>query len=200
MSVGVRVAHPLSHEVHRGNNGWACRALRPPPARRAPTSSPCSRTATAASPAKAARPIPTGTSSSATGLGYRLGARLLIFEGYYDYTGFGAGSSVTRGIFGLRGGFGSDKLRLVLRGGGGVIEEDGGALTGRGVGAPDRRGAVARIGAAVEGHIAPLLLVGVGVDGETFALPATGGPYGTTGAITGSDVFAKLHILFELGV
>jgi len=143
---------------------------------------------------------PDGTSSSATGLGYRLGARLLVFEGYYDYTGFGAGTSVSRGIFGLRGGFGSDKLRLVLRGGAGAIEEEGGALTGRGIGAPDRRGAVARIGAAVEGRIAPLLLVGVGVDGETFALPATGGPYGTTGALTGSDVFAKLHILFELGV
>ena len=27
---------------------------------------------------------------SATGLGFRLGARLLIFEGYYDYTGFGS--------------------------------------------------------------------------------------------------------------
>jgi hypothetical protein len=145
-------------------------------------------------------PNPDGSSSSATGLGYRLGARLLIFEGYYDYTGFGAGASVTRGIFGLRGGFGSQKLRLVLRGGGGVIEEEGGALTGRAVGSPDRRGAVARIGAAVEGRVAPLLLVGVGVDGETFALPATGGPFGPTGAITGSGVFAKLHVLFELGV
>ena len=141
-----------------------------------------------------------GTSSTATGLGFRLGARLLIFEGYYDYTGFGAGTSVSRGIFGLRGGFGSDKLRLVLRAGGGVIEEEGGALTGRAIGAADRRGAVARIGAAVEGRIAPLLFAGFGIDGETFALPATGGPYGTTGAITGSDVFAKLHLLFELGI
>ena len=144
---------------------------------------------------------PDGTSSSATGLGYRLGARLLIFEGYYDYTGFGAGTSVKRGIFGLRGGFGSDKLRLVLRAGGGVIQEEGGALTGRALGVADRRGAVGRIGGAIEGHIAPLLLVGFGIDAETFALPASGGPYGlTVGATTGSDVFANLHVMFELGI
>ena len=141
-----------------------------------------------------------GTSSSATGLGFRLGARLLIFEGYYDYTGFGSGTSVTRGILGLRGGFGTQQLRLVLRAGAGMIEEEGGALTGRSIGTPDRRGAVARIGAAVEGRIAPMLLVGFGIDGETFVLPETGGPYGTPAPITGSDVFAKLHILFELGV
>jgi len=142
-----------------------------------------------------------GSSSTAAGLGYRLGARLLIFEGYYDYTGFGAGTSVKRGIFGLRGGFGSDKLRLVLRAGGGVIQEEGGALTGRALGVADRRGAVGRIGGAIEGHIAPLLLVGFGIDAETFALPASGGPYGlTVGATTGSDVFANLHVMFELGI
>ena len=78
-----------------------------------------------------------GTSSSATGVGFRLGARLLIFEGYYDYTGFGRGTSVGRGILGVRGGFGTQQLRLVLRAGAGVIEEEGGALTGRGVGTPD---------------------------------------------------------------
>src|SRR4051812_27405969 len=59
------------------------------------------------------------------GLGYQLGARLLIFEGYLDHTGFGEGAAVTRGIFGLRGGFGSRDLRLVLRGGLGVIDEQG---------------------------------------------------------------------------
>src|SRR5262245_38053700 len=76
-----------------------------------------------------------GGSSSAFGvseggLGYRLGARLLIFEGYFDHTGFGDGVSVSRGILGLRAGIGPDSLRLVLRAGGGVLEEQGGALTG----------------------------------------------------------------------
>jgi hypothetical protein len=140
-----------------------------------------------------------GSSSSATGLGFRLGARLLIFEGYYDYTGFGSGTSVSRGIIGLRGGFGTQQLRLVLRAGAGMIEEEGGALTGRAIGSPDRRGAVGRIGAAVEGRVAPMFLLGVGIDAETFALPATNGPYAAA-PLTGSDVFANLHILFELGI
>jgi len=141
-----------------------------------------------------------GTTPSSTGLGYRLGARLLIFEGYYDHTSFGGGAGVNRGIFGLRGGFGTNDVRLVLRAGAGVIDEEGGALTGRLDGMPDRRGAVGRVGAAVEGRLARLLLLGVGVDGETFALPAMSGPFGSAPSTTGTDVFANLHLLFELGV
>src|SRR5262245_36046758 len=67
---------------------------------------------------------------SEAGLGYRFGARLLIFEGYFDHTGFGDGASVSRGILGLRAGIEVAKLRLVLRAGGGLLEERGGALTG----------------------------------------------------------------------
>jgi hypothetical protein len=137
---------------------------------------------------------------SNAGLGYRLGARLLIFEGYYDHTGFGGGAGINRGILGFRGGFGSNSLRLVLRAGAGVIEEQGGALTGQLAGMPERSGGVGRIGAAVEGRVAPLLLVGVGVDGETFGLPAMTGPYGSASVTVGSDVFANLHLMFELGV
>jgi hypothetical protein len=134
------------------------------------------------------------------GLGYRLGARLLIFEGYYDHTGFGDGAGVTRGIVGLRGGFGSNDVRLVLRAGAGVIDEQGGALTERLVGMPDRRGAVGRVGAALEGRVAPLLLVGFGVDAETFELPAMTGSFGSMPSTVGSDIFANLHLMFELGV
>jgi hypothetical protein len=141
----------------------------------------------------------TGNQSNA-GLGYRLGARLLIFEGYYDHTGFGGGAGITRGIVGLRGGFGTNDLRLVLRAGAGVIDEQGGALSERIAGMPDRQGAVGRVGAALEGRVARLLLVGFGVDGETFALPAMTGPFGSAPSTIGSDVFANLHLLFELGV
>ena len=139
---------------------------------------------------------------SAAGLGYRLGARLLLFEGYFDHTGFGGGAGVSRGILGVRGGFGfgSSGVRLVLRAGAGAIEEQGGALTGRVSETPDRRGAVGRIGAAIEGRVAPLLLIGVGVDGEEYLLPDASGPYGTMSATAGSDVFANLHLMFELGV
>jgi hypothetical protein len=137
---------------------------------------------------------------SAAGLGYGLGARLLIFEGYYDHTGFGGGAGVSRGILGLRGGFGSKDARLVLRAGGGVIEEQGGALTGRIAGMPERTGSVGRIGAAFEGRVSPLFLVGIGVDGERFSLPAATGPFGSASPIVGTDIFANLHLLFELGV
>jgi hypothetical protein len=140
------------------------------------------------------------------GLGYRLGARVLLFEGYYDHTGFGDGAAVSRGILGLRGGFGSGDVRLVLRAGAGVLEEDGGAITGRVAGMTERRGAVGRIGGAVETRLARLLYLGVGLDGETFVLPAASGasltvatPM-TTGTVTGADLFANLHLTFELGV
>jgi hypothetical protein len=140
------------------------------------------------------------SSPSTAGLGYRLGARLLIFEGYYDHTGFGGGAGITRGIVGLRGGFGSNDLRLVLRAGAGVIDEQGGALTGRLPGMPDRSGAVGRVGAALEGRVARLLLVGLGVDGETFELPAMVGPFGSASSTVGTDIFANLHLMFEIGV
>jgi hypothetical protein len=131
------------------------------------------------------------------GLGFQLGARLLLFEGYLDHTAFGEGASVTRGIFGLRGGIGSSQTRLVLRGGLGLIQDQSGALTGRVAGFPERRGGVARAGVALETHLAPLLLAGFGIDAERFVL-ANPGP--DTGYTTGSDVFASLHLMFELGI
>jgi hypothetical protein len=144
------------------------------------------------------------TGSGLTGLGYRLGARVLVFEGYLDHTGFGDGAAVTRGILGLRGGFGSHNVRVVLRAGAGVLEEDGGAVTGRAPGMPERRGAVGRVGGAIEGRLSSLFLLGLGVDGETFVLPGAGGSLSTstadTGTVTGTDVFANLHLTFELGI
>jgi hypothetical protein len=139
--------------------------------------------------------VQSGTNSE-TGLGFNLGARILIFDGYVDYTGFGQGTSVSRGILGLRGGFGTSDLRLVLRAGAGAIREQGGALTGP-LGAPDRTGAVARAGVAIEGAVAPVLYVGFGVDGESFVLPDNGIPGSPT---RGSDIFASLRLTFELGI
>jgi len=128
-------------------------------------------------------------------LGLRLGARVLVFEGYVDHTGFGDGSAVTRG------GFGSGDTRLVLRAGAGVLDEEGGAVTGHVAGTPDRRGVVGRIGGAVETKLSSDFLLGLGLDGETFSLPAAGlvAP-GGSGSVIGSDVFANLHLTFELGV
>jgi hypothetical protein len=130
------------------------------------------------------------------GLGFQLGGRVLIFEAYVDHTAFGEGAAATRGVVGLRGGFGSQSLRLVLRGGLGVLDEEGGALTGRGEGTPERLGAVARAGVALERRIAAATLVGFGLDGEHFFLPATG----PGGLEEGSDVFASMHLMFEIGI
>jgi hypothetical protein len=142
-----------------------------------------------------------GGSSSASGvseggLGYRLGARLLLFEGYFDHTGFGDGAAVNRGILGLRAGIGPNRLRLVLRAGAGLLEEQGGALTGMQLLSPERRGPVGRAGVAVEGKLAPMFFLGAGIDGEAFRLPAVVG----SGSVVGTDVFLNLHLMFELGV
>lgn len=128
------------------------------------------------------------------GLGLSLGARVLIFDGYVDYMGFGQGMSVSRGILGLRGGFGTDRLRLVLRAGAGTIHEERGALTGP-YGAPSRTGAVARAGVAIEGAINPFLFLGFGIDSETYRFR-----YSTLAPDRGSDVLASLKLQFELGI
>jgi len=133
------------------------------------------------------------------GFGFRLGARVLIFEGYYDYTDFGGGAAISRGVGGLRAGFGAHDVRLVLRIGGGVISESGGALTGNSLDLGTHTGGVGRIGAALEAQIAPAVLVGFGIDGETFVFAEPSRP-GGDGAYVGSDVFANLHLTFELGI
>jgi hypothetical protein len=142
-------------------------------------------------------------SGLAPALGFQLGARLLIFEGYFDRTSFGSGASVSRGILGLRAGLGSQDLRLVLRAGGGVITEEGGALTGMSLGAPERQGVVARAGVAVEKSLAPgKLWGGAGLDGEVFSLAsATAIPSsGYAGRTQGSDAFLSIYLKFELGI
>jgi hypothetical protein len=140
---------------------------------------------------------PSESGGAMGGLGFQLGARLLLFEGYLDHTSFGEGASVTRGIFGLRGGIGGQNTRLVLRAGVGAIQDQSGALTGRDPGLPERRGGVARAGVALETHVAPLLLAGFAIDGERFVLANPGPGAGYT---QGSDIFASLHLMFELGL
>ena len=55
--------------------------------------------------------VQSGTNNDA-GLGFMLGARLFLLDGYVDYTSFGQNTSVSRGILGLRGGFGTGAFRL----------------------------------------------------------------------------------------
>jgi hypothetical protein len=137
----------------------------------------------------------------APGLGFQVGARLFIFEGYFDRTAFGQGAAVSRGILGLRAGLGAAGLRFILRAGGGVLQEEGGALTGVQLGLGDRRGVVARAGIEVEKRLVPKkFLAGLGIDGEAFSLHNPGAsPFGSS-RTQGTDVFASLHIKFELGL
>ncbi|HET6280808.1 MAG TPA: hypothetical protein VFH73_07580 [Polyangia bacterium] len=139
-------------------------------------------------------------SVSAPGLGFQLGARLLIFEGYIDRTSFGDGMNASRAVLGLRAGLGLGGFRLVLRGGAGALAETGGALTGPYPGVPNRSGVVARAGLALETRLAPLLWGGFGVDGEYFTLGNDiGGSVGSS-RIQGSDIFASIKLLFEIGI
>ena len=142
-----------------------------------------------------------GASGISPGLGIQAGARLLIFEGYGDYTSFGMGSSVARGIVGLRAGIGLGGVRLILRGGGGVISERGGVLTGGSLnGASDLSGGVARAGIELEKKIAPTLLAGFALDGEVFSLSSNGVPTQLQNRLDGSDVFGSFHLKFEVGI
>ena len=135
------------------------------------------------------------TGQNDPGLGFELGARVLIFDGYLDYMSFGDSQAVSRGIFGLRGGFGTPTFRLVLRGGAGAIHEERGALTGA-FGAPSRTGGVARLGAGVEGRLNPVLWLGFGVDGETYKFADSSVETPTQG----SDILASMKLMFELGI
>jgi len=131
-------------------------------------------------------------------LGGELGVRVLLFDGYVDYMGFGSGKSVTRAIVGLRGGLGRGWLRLVLRGGVGAIREQSGALTTP-VGATTltRTGGVLRGGGAVEVRLFPGGWLGVGVDGEAYDFLNSN----TLGFSNhGSNLLGVLRLTIELGI
>jgi hypothetical protein len=144
------------------------------------------------------------TAGTAGALGVQVGARLLVFEAYGDHTVFATGTSVSRAILGLRGAIGLGGFRLVLRGGGGVLDERGGALLGQASGVSERTGVVARGGIALERRLAPTLLGGLGIEAEAFNLSNT--PSGTNpvtaidNRVTGADIFFALHLKFEIGI
>lgn len=144
------------------------------------------------------------TGDNTPGLGFELGARVLILDGYVDYTSFGQSESVARGVLGLRGGFGND-VRLVLRAGAGAIREEHGALMGEAYAPPSRTGAVARAGLGIDARLDPLFYLGFMIDGETFVFPgsqtvAVGNTTVPSTYTQGADLFAALRLTFELGI
>ncbi|MDB4979846.1 MAG: hypothetical protein JWM82_598 [Myxococcales bacterium] len=139
------------------------------------------------------------------GMGFEVGARLLVFDGYLDYLSLGQNQSIARGVLGLRAGFGNGDLRLVLRAGVGGIRDYGGALAGDRQISGSRLGGVARAGIGLDARIDPLLYVGFTVDAETFIFPrlgafGTGSEMGSCSCQEGSDIFAALRLTFEVGI
>jgi hypothetical protein len=128
-------------------------------------------------------------------LGLQLGARVLFLEGYVDRTSFHRGP-VTRGILGLHTNLGLGSLDLRLRAGAGLISDEDGALdnaimpTGM-----TRTGAVGRAGVALEGSVAPMLVLGLGLDGEYYVVRAEDDQVST-----GSDVFGSAYLRFTFGI
>jgi hypothetical protein len=141
-------------------------------------------------------------SSVTPGLGFELGLRLLIFEAYVDRMAFGDGRGTTRGIIGIRAGYGIGGVRLWARAGFGAIFDQGGTLSGvdPGIAVPDRHGVVARAGVGFEKPLNPnVFTIGFGVDGEYFTLDSP-----TVGTVAvrsqGSDILASVRFKFEVGI
>ncbi len=139
------------------------------------------------------------------GVGFELGARLLIFDGYIDFMNLGQKESVTRGVLGLRAGIGSRDLRLVLRAGVGGIRDENGALAGNWAISGTRTGGVARAGIGMDVQLDPLFYLGFMVDAEAFIFPGwnnigAGSTKGPCSCQEGTDVFATFKLTFELGI
>jgi len=141
-------------------------------------------------------------SSVTPGLGFEAGLRLLLFEAYVDRLAFGDGRGTTRGIVGVRAGFGIAGLRVWARAGLGAVFDQGGTLSGvdAGVAVPDRHGLVARAGLGIERPLNPnVFSIGFGIDGEYFTLDS---PAAAMTALhsQGSDILAALRFKFEVGI
>lgn len=128
-------------------------------------------------------------------LGAEVGANIMLFNAYLNYDRYLDHGSVTRGILGLTAGLGFAGWRLSGRIGGGILWE----RSDRIVGVEDHSGVVARAGAAFDRRISSGLWLGVGIEGEYFALRPT--PMEVESSVhTGADVFASLRLSFELGL
>jgi len=128
-------------------------------------------------------------------LGLQGGLRLLVFEGYVDRTAFDQGH-VTRGVLGLRPTVALGGARLVLRAGAGLLSDQGALLIGSEGDA--WTGPCARLGGGAEFDLSPFLRLGLGLDGEVFALSRSSAP--SSDEIVGSDVFGSLYLAFEFGI
>jgi hypothetical protein len=128
-------------------------------------------------------------------IGGELGANILAFNGYVNHDRYLDHGSITRGILGLGSDLEFAGWRLSGRVGAGLMIEKetlfGGDL--------DHTGVVARIGVAFDRRLTPGLWLGLGIEGEYFALKPDDEMV-ESNVHTGADVFASLRLSFELGI
>jgi hypothetical protein len=144
---------------------------------------------------------PGGDEASLGGaLGLQAGLRFFLLEGYVDRQLLLRGGSLTRAILGLRGALSFADVRLVARGGLGRMTETRGALIDGDLPGLTREGWTARLGAAVEMEVRPMLLVGFGLDGEYYVLDNDDPRFAIHPDLdTGFAVFGTARVTFELG-
>lgn len=128
-------------------------------------------------------------------LGGEIGAKILAFNGYLNHDRYLDHGSITRGILGLMTDVELAGWRLGGRVGAGIMMEKG-TLFG---GDLDHTGVVARIGVAFDRRLSAGLWLGVGVEGEYFALKPSDSQVESS-VHTGADIFASLRLSFELGI
>ena len=135
---------------------------------------------------------------SAGGLGFQAGAQLLFLEVYGSQTVFTGDSTISRAVIGPYLDFNIGSWELSLHAGVGGIRGTGGALLGNDF-SGTQQGGVARLGATFEHDLGPFFVLGVSLDGESFAVKPPDSPVDDKWK-TGSSVFLSGHLKFELGI
>jgi hypothetical protein len=132
-------------------------------------------------------------------LGVEVGGSILAFQGYFNIDDYVTHGTVKRLIFGVGSGIGLAGWRLSGRAGAGLMFENNGVF---GMMAPvgDRSGFCARAGASFDRQVAAMLYLGVGLDGEYFAIKPTDDSVLDTSVHTGGDIIGSLHLRFEVGI
>ncbi len=137
--------------------------------------------------------------SIGNGLGLRAGAQVLFLEAYVDHESFFDAGSATRAILGFQAGLSLGPLHLVGRAGAGVASENEGGIDGN-TAVGSRAGFVARAGLALEGKVAPMVVLGLGLEDEYYRMSEGSNPMVDGDAHTGSDALGMLYLKLQFGL
>jgi hypothetical protein len=132
-------------------------------------------------------------------LGAELGARLMAFDLYVNMDDYLDRGTVTRAVFGLAADVGVAGWRLSGRLGAGMLWEKHNVFGDMST-ETDRSGVVGRVGVQLDRKLSGGLYVGLGIEGEYFAIKPTSDAVLDTSVHTGADILGSLHLRFELGI